>query len=90
MQVENEVHANKSFSAVIHSPTGTNTHQWSAATYKVNGVQVLTSRQTGFVAMTGTPDKGSTFATSSVTLAQLAGRVMSLQAALTSHGIIGA
>lgn len=44
---------------------------------------------TGYVAMTGTPDKGSTFATSTVTLAQLAGRVMQLQADLTTKGLIG-
>jgi hypothetical protein len=62
----------------------------SAAVYKVNATQVVGARVTGYVAMTGTPDKGSTFATSTVTLAQLAGRVMQLQADLTTHGLIGA
>lgn len=38
---------------------------------------------TGYVAMTGTPDKGSTFAVSTVTLPQLAARVKSLQDTLT-------
>jgi hypothetical protein len=57
--------------------------------YAVGGVQVVGGRNTGWTAMTGTPDQASAFATSTVTLAQLAGRVMSLQAALTTHGLIG-
>lgn len=61
-----------------------------AGIYKVGTNQVVGARVTGYVAMTGTPDKGSTFATASVTLAQLAGRVMQLQADLTTHGLIGA
>lgn len=43
--------------------------------------------QTGFTAMTGTSEKG-TFATSTVTLEQLAGKVMALEAALLSADII--
>ena len=54
------------------------------------GTQVVGTRDTGWTAMTGTPDKASAFATGSVTLAQLAGRVMSMQAALTTHGLLGA
>lgn len=46
-------------------------------------------RDAGWVAMTGTPDKGSTFDTATVTLAQLAGRVMSLQATTTAYGLLG-
>jgi hypothetical protein len=46
-------------------------------------------KDTGWAAMTGTPDKASTFATSSVTLAQLAGRVMQMQATLTAYGLAG-
>jgi hypothetical protein len=48
------------------------------------------AKNTGWAAMTGTPDKATAFATSTVTLAQLAGRVMSLQAAITALGAIGA
>lgn len=61
----------------------------TATSFRVGSNQVTGARQTGWTAMTGTPDLASTFATSSVTLAQLAGRVMSLQAALTTHGLIG-
>lgn len=57
---------------------------------KVNNVQVVGARDTGWTAMTGTPDESTAYATSSVTLAQLAGRVMALQTALTTHGLIGA
>jgi hypothetical protein len=46
-------------------------------------------RAAGYTAMTGTPDKATAFATSTVTLAQLAGRVMQLQADLTALGGIG-
>jgi len=56
---------------------------------KVNNVQVVGARDTGWTAMTGTPDESTAYATSSVTLAQLAGRVMALQTALTTHGLIG-
>ena len=55
-----------------------------------NYVQVLSARDTGWGAMTGTPDKATAYATGSVTLAQLAGRVMAMQTALTTHGILGA
>lgn len=57
---------------------------------KHNDTQVLTTRRTGYTAMTGTPDKVTAYATSTVTLAQLAGRVAQLQADLTTHGLIGA
>lgn len=56
----------------------------------VNGDQVVTSRNTGWSAMTGSADKATVYDTSTVTLPQLAGRVMALQAALTTHGLIGA
>lgn len=62
----------------------------SGGTYKIGGVQVVTSRSTGWVAMTGSSNSSTAYDTSSVTLAQLAGRVMALQAALTTHGLIGA
>lgn len=57
---------------------------------KINSTQVIAQRDTGWTAMTGTADKSTAYATSTVTLAQLAGRVMSIQAALTTHGLIGA
>lgn len=50
--------------------------------------QVVTKRQTGWTVGTGTPQK-STFATGTVTLAQLAGVVLSLQTDLITHGLIG-
>jgi len=53
------------------------------------GTQVVGARDTGWGAMTGTANKNTAYDTSTVTLAQLAGRVMSLQAALTTHGLIG-
>jgi hypothetical protein len=56
----------------------------------VNSSQVVGARDTGWTAMTGTADKVTSYATSTVTLAQLAGRVMALQTALTTHGLIGA
>jgi hypothetical protein len=58
--------------------------------YRVNGTKVLGARDTGWTAMTGSTNKATAYDTSTVTLAQLAGRVMALQAALTTHGAIGA
>jgi hypothetical protein len=52
--------------------------------------QVVGARDAGWSAMTGTSDKTSVFDTSSVTLAQIAGRVMAIQTALTTHGLLGA
>jgi hypothetical protein len=66
----------------INVPTG--------KVYKVNNVQVVGARDTGWAAMTGTPNNGTVYDTATVTLPQLAGRVMALQAALTTHGLIGA
>jgi len=61
----------------------------AGTSYSVGANQVVGARVTGYAAMTGTPDKATAFATGSVTLAQLAGRVMQLQADLTTHGLIG-
>ena len=55
----------------------------------VDTLQVVGPRDTGWTAMTGTADEATSYATSSITLAQLAGRVMALQTALTTHGLIG-
>lgn len=56
--------------------------------YRLNGLQVLTTRRTGWSVATGTATR-STFATSTVTTAQLAERVKALIDDLTAHGLIG-
>lgn len=56
----------------------------------VNGNGVVSDRVTGYAAMTGTANKNAVYDTAGVSLAQLAGRVMQLQADLTTHGLIGA
>lgn len=56
----------------------------------VGSNQVVGARDTGWTAMTGSPDESTAYATGTVTLPQLAGRVAALQAALTTHGLIGA
>ena len=56
---------------------------------KVNAVQVVTNRQTGWTAATGTATR-ATFATASVTLPALAQAVKALIDDLTTHGLIGA
>jgi hypothetical protein len=55
----------------------------------LNSTQVLRERITGWGAPTGTATR-TTFATSSVTLSQLAERVHALIDDLTTHGLIGA
>lgn len=57
--------------------------------FKVNGTQVLSLRDIGWVASTGTPLK-TAYDTATVTLAQLAGQVMAMKTALINHGLIGA
>lgn len=59
------------------------------ADYYHSGTKVVTSRRTGWSAATGTPTRTS-FATSTVTTAQLAERVKALIDDLISHGLIGA
>lgn len=68
--------------------TGTSFNNIIADIY-YTGVKVLGPRNTGWTAMTGTQNKNSTYDTSTVTLSQLAQRVNALQAALTTHGLIG-
>ena len=58
-------------------------------TFRVGGTQVVTSRRTGWAAPTGTATR-TTFATSTVTTAQLAERLKALIDDLTTHGLIGA
>lgn len=55
----------------------------------INGSQVVGPRDTGWAAMTGTSNKAAVYDVSSVTLPQLAARVAAMQAALTTHGMIG-
>jgi hypothetical protein len=55
---------------------------------KKGGNQLLTSRQTGWTAPTGTLSR-ATFDQSTVTLAQLAQRVAALITDITTHGLIG-
>jgi hypothetical protein len=55
----------------------------------VNGTQVVGARKTGWAAPTGTATR-TTFATTTVTTAQLAERVKALVDDLTAHGLIGA
>lgn len=59
------------------------------ASLQINGVQAITSRRTGWSAATGTATR-STFATTTVTVSQLAERVKALIDDLTTHGLIGA
>ncbi len=58
--------------------------------FRVATIKVVGARNTGWTAMTGTPDESTAYATSTVTLPQLAGRVAAIQAALTTHGLLGA
>lgn len=62
----------------------------AATSFIVGSNQVVGARDTGWTAMTGSTNKATSYDTSTVTTAQLAGRVMALQAALTTHGLIGA
>ncbi len=56
----------------------------------VGADQVVGARDTGWVDMTGVADKSTAFATSTVSLPHLAGRVMAIQTALELHGLLGA
>jgi hypothetical protein len=60
----------------------------AAVAYKVGANQVVGARITGWGAPTGTATR-TTFATGSVTTAQLAERVKALIDDLTTHGVIG-
>lgn len=60
----------------------------ATSAYQFSGTKVVGARDTGWTAMTGTPEKGARD-TATVTLAQLAGQVMALKTALTTHGLIG-
>jgi hypothetical protein len=55
----------------------------------ISGTKVVGVRVTNYGAMTGTGNRATVYDTATVTLAQLAGRVKSLQDDLTTHGLIG-
>ena len=56
----------------------------------IANVKVVGARDTGWTAMTGTTNKATAYDTATVTLPQLAGRMMAIQALLTTHGLAGA
>ena len=68
----------------------------SQAAWDVNGhffvqsVKVVGTRVTGYSAITGTANRGTSYDTSTITLVQLAQRVKAIQEDLTAHGLIGA
>ena len=65
------------------------TNNFFRGALSLNGTQVISTRRTGWVAPTGTPTR-TTFATSTVTLSQLAETVKALIDDLsTHHGLIG-
>lgn len=58
--------------------------------YRVANTQVVAARRTGYTnAMTGTANRATSYATSTITLVQLAERVKAIQDDLTTHGLIG-
>jgi len=75
---------------LVISPKGTGVVSTGTNGWAVSGTKVVGARDTGWSAMTGTANEATVYDTATVTLAQLAGRVMALQAALTTHGLIGA
>lgn len=93
---------NTSVNALEYNPGSTTAHSASYVRFEetgqisttgalnINGSQVVTNRQTGYTPMTGTGDTSSVLNVNTVTLPYLAARVLSLQASLTIHGLIGA
>ena len=65
------------------------TNNFFRGALSLNATQVISTRRTGWVAPTGTATR-TTFATSTVTLSELAERVKALIDDLTTHGLIGA
>lgn len=56
---------------------------------KIDNVQVVGNRNTGWTPMTGVQNKATAYDPSTITLPQLAERVNAIQVALTTHGLIG-
>lgn len=75
--------------ALTHSAVnGGSNAQLQATKLQIQTLDVVGTRKTGWVAMTGTPSR-ATKVVSTVTLPELAAIVMALQADLISHGLIG-
>ncbi len=72
----------------VGSVSGGGASALAGTSLSFSATKVVGVRATGWTAMTGTPLK-TTFATSTVTLPQLAGLFMALQADLIAHGLIG-
>jgi len=94
--ISNSVPANATLTATgtlqgltLKAVSGANNAELQSTQMLVQGTKVVGTRDTGWTAMTGTPQK-TTAATGTVTLPQLAGIVMALQAAMIAHGLIGA
>ena len=60
----------------------------ATTSFMQNGTKVIGAQQTGWVAMTGAADSGTAYDVATITTAQLASRVKSIQSALTTHGLI--
>lgn len=73
---------------VINRDTGSGTLTFTIAGIIINGSQILSSRKTGWTAATGNATRTS-YATSTVTVEQLAERLKALLDDLISHGLIG-
>lgn len=74
-----------STTAFIVAPDGVNT----PGVYKVSNLQVIGPRIQGYLAMSGNANRGTAYATSTITLVQLAERVKALQDDNMAHGFIG-
>lgn len=84
--------------ALVYQVSGTTTNALyddgstdQSGVFKILGTQILTSQRTGYTnAMSGTANRGTAYATSSITLQQLAERVKAIEDDLLTHGLIGA
>eukprot|EP01080_Neovahlkampfia_damariscottae_P009817 gene9817-biopygen63 len=54
----------------------------------ISGLQVVGARKTGYSSWTGTANRATNYNTATITLEQLAERLMSLQFDMQSHGLI--
>jgi uncharacterized Zn-binding protein involved in type VI secretion len=83
-----QIYSTATVSATALRLTATSLVMGSGVALQANGTQVVSSRRTGWGAATGTATRTS-FATSTVTTAQLAERVKALIDDLIAHGLIG-
>lgn len=78
-------------SRILDLQVGSSVVSWDVSGNMFHGSsQVVGARATGYTAMTGSADRATSYATSTITLQQLAERVKALQDDLTTHGLIGA